>query len=95
MTQNPYAGNATEEIKTGRAQAYLDYIEEAYGEAFRSGTNEAAETFYLIYQQFYALAHETSTEQYLSRFLPLLPRETRRKILNQVMASPQKPLRND
>jgi hypothetical protein len=90
-----YAGDAGEDIKSGRPQEYLDYIETAYGPAFRSGTNEAAETFYLLYQQFQALGNEQSTELFLSRFLPLLPQATRRRILNEVMENPQRPRRND
>jgi hypothetical protein len=73
----------------------IDYIEAAYGRVFRSGTNEAAETFYLLYQQFHALGNEESTELFLSRILPMLPQATQRRILNEVMENPQLPRRND
>jgi hypothetical protein len=90
-----YRGDVAAEVSSGQPDAYLDHIEEAYGDAFRSGTDDAAETFYLLYQQIAGLGNESSTELFLARFLPLLPKHARRKILNEVMVNPQSPRRND
>jgi hypothetical protein len=84
-----YKGDAAADIRSGEPAAYFDHIEDAYGEAFRSGTSDAAETFYQLYQQISGLGNESSTELFLSRFLPLLPRHARRKILNEVMVKPR------
>jgi hypothetical protein len=90
-----YRGDVAVEVRSGRPEAYFDYIEDAYGDAFRAGTDDGAETFYLLYQQISGLGNECSTELFLSRFLPLLPKHARRKILNEVMVDPRSSRRND
>jgi hypothetical protein len=90
-----YQGDAAAEIRSGRPDAYFDHIEHAYGDAFRSGTKDAAETFYLLYQQISGIGNEASTELFLSRFLPLLPKHARRTILNDVMPNPRSGRRGD
>lgn len=50
----------TRVVRAAGSIYYIDYIDPAYGSAFRSGTNEAAETFYLLYQQISSLGNETS-----------------------------------
>jgi hypothetical protein len=91
-----YRGVPADDIRSGKPKAYLDHIERTYGEAFRSGTSDAAETFFLLYQQISAIGNEHSTELFLSRFLPQLTKDVRRKIINEIMpnANP-KPRRND
>src|SRR5215218_3412722 len=91
-----YRGVPADEIRSGKPEVYLDHIEQTYGEAFRTGTSDAAETFFLLYQQISAIGNKESTELFLSRFLPQLTKDVRRKILNEVMPSANpKPRRND
>jgi hypothetical protein len=80
-----YKGDAAAEIRSGRPDSYFDHIAHVYGDAFRSGTNDGAETFYLLYQQISKIGNEASTELFLSRFLPLLPKHARRRILNDLI----------
>jgi hypothetical protein len=90
-----YGGVPADDIRSGKPATYLDHIERTYGEAFRSGTSDAAETFFLLYQQISEIGNEHSTELFLSRFLPQLTKDVRRKIINEIMpnANP-KPRRN-
>jgi hypothetical protein len=80
-----YTGVPADDIRAGNPEAYFDHIEKTCGHAFRSGTTDAAETFYLLYQQISEIGNAQSTELFLSRFLPLLSRSARRKIINDVM----------
>lgn len=88
-----HTGVPADDIRAGNPSAYFDDIERTYGDAFRSGAVDAAETFYLLYRQISELGNEESTELFLSRFLPLLSRDVRRKIINDVM--PNSKPRND
>jgi hypothetical protein len=90
-----YAGNPADEIRRGNPTEYFDYIERIYGEGFRSGTTDAAETFYQLYREIAALGNEQSTELFLSRFLPLLSRDARRKIINDIMPTHRPKARRD
>src|SRR5262249_9769889 len=80
-----YAGVPADDIRSGTPEAYFDHIEKMYGDAFRSGTTDAAETFYLLYQQISELGNAPSTELFVAPFIPLLSRSIRRKIINDVM----------
>ena len=90
MTAN-YTGDATAEIQSGRPQAYFDYIESTYGEAFRAGTPDAIETFVLLYQQISVLGNQRATDSFGERFVPMLPLDARRKIINEYLHRPQSP----
>jgi hypothetical protein len=91
-----YTGVPADDIRSGNPTAYLDHIERTYGQAFRSGTTDAAETFYLLYQQISAVGNPQSTELFLSRFLPILSKDVRKKIINDIMpVAKSKPPRND
>ena len=86
-----YKGDAAAEIRSGRPQAYFDYIERTYGAAFRAGTLDGVETFVLLYQQISALENKASTDRFSERFVPMLPLDARRKIVNEHLHKPQKP----
>ena len=90
MTAN-YAGDAAAEIRSGRPQAYFDYIERTYGDAFRAGTPDAIETFVLLYQQISAVGNQEATDSFGERFVPMLPLDARRKIINEYLHKPQRP----
>ena len=90
-----YTGIPADDLQSGKPEAYLDHIERTYGEAFRSGTSDAAETFFLLYQQISAIGNEHSTELFLSRFLPQLTKDARRKIINDIMPNVKPKLRRD
>jgi len=86
-----YRGDATAEIRAGRPQAYFDYIEHTYGSTFRAGTPDAVQTFVLLYQQISALGNQQATDSFGERFVPMLPRDARRKIINEYLHKPQRP----
>jgi hypothetical protein len=90
MTAN-YTGDATAEIRSGRPEAYFDYIDRTYGVAFRAGTADAIETFALLYQQISALGNQQATDSFGERFVPMLPLDARRKIINEYLHKPQGP----
>lgn len=94
-TSPKYTGTPIEELRTGDPNAYFDHIERTYGEAFRSGTKDGSETFYLLYQQISAVKNEQSTELFLSRFLPMLPRHARKAIINDIMPNARPKSRRD
>ena len=72
---------AADDIRAGRPERYYDYVYKTYGKAFRSGSVEALETFRELYRQVLTLGNERST-----KFVSLLPAETRRKILTEFLA---------
>jgi hypothetical protein len=80
-----YARFPADDIRSGNPDRYFDYIERIYGDGFRAGTTDALETFYQLYQQISQLGNEQSKELFLARFLPLLSRDARRKIINDIM----------
>jgi hypothetical protein len=86
-----YKGDAAAEIRSGRPDAYFDYIEHTYGAAFRTGTLDGIETFVLLYQQITELDNKESTNRFSERFVPMLPLDARRKIVNEHLYKPQKP----
>jgi hypothetical protein len=77
-----YPGDAAAEIRSGRPHAYFDYIERTYGDAFRAGTTDGIETFVLLFQQISSLGNKEATDSFSERFVPMLPRDARRKIIN-------------
>ena len=89
-----YAGVAADDIRSGNTDAYFDHIERTYGDAFRSGTTDAIKTFCLLYQQISMLGNKESTDSFIDRFVPMLPRDARRKIVNDYLHKPQKPSGN-
>src|SRR5262245_9922944 len=84
-----YKGDPAYEISSGRPEAYYDYVQEIYGDAFRVGTSDGIETFCELYQQISMLGNTHSTELFVERFIPLLPTDARGKILNDVLNKPQ------
>lgn len=86
-----YPGDPAAEIRSGRPQAYFDHIERTYGEAFRTGTPDAIETFVLLFQQISSLGNREATDSFGERFVPMLPRDARRKIINEYLYERQTP----
>jgi hypothetical protein len=86
-----YAADAAAEIKAGRPEKYFDYIELTYGDAFRAGTADAMQTFVLLWQQISGFGNEASTKQFVDRFVPMLPLDARRKIINEYLEARQMP----
>jgi hypothetical protein len=84
-----YTGNPADDIRAGRPERYYDHIEETYGDAFRAGTGDGVETFCDLYHQVSTLGNKCSTDLFVDRFVPMLPLEARRKILNEVLDKPQ------
>jgi hypothetical protein len=89
-----YAGNAAEEIRAGRPDIYFNYIERTYGADLRSGTDDAIETFWLLYREISALGNRHSTDLFSERFIPLLPQSARQKLLNEFLAKDRKTQRD-
>jgi hypothetical protein len=69
-----------DDLKTGRPERYYDYIYQTYGDAFRSGSIQALETFRELLRQILAIGNERSILLFADRFFPLLPLEARQKI---------------
>ena len=90
-----YTGKAADDIRIGKPEAYFDHVERTYGKAFRSGTADSAETFYLLYQQISKIGNEHSMELFVSRFMPLLSKDVRRKIINDIMPNAKPKPRSD
>jgi hypothetical protein len=86
-----YTGDIAHEIKSGRTGAYFDHIERTYGDAFRSGTDDAMQTFVLLFQQISTLGNRESTEGFIDRFVPMLPLDARRTIINEYLSKAQTP----
>jgi hypothetical protein len=86
-----YQGDAAAEIRSGRSRAYFDYIERIYGDAFRAGTDDATETFALLYQEISALGNQKATDTFGERFVSMLPSCARRKIVNEYLHKPMRP----
>jgi hypothetical protein len=86
-----YDGDVAAKIRSGRPDAYFDYIERTYGDAFRAGTPDTIETFVLLYRQISALGNAGATNRFGQRFVPKLPLDARRKITNEELHKPQKP----
>ena len=86
-----YTGDAVAEICSGHPQTYFDYIERVYGAEFRAGTEDAIETFALLYQQISDLGNTAATESFSERFVPMLPKHARRKIVNETLYKTQRP----
>jgi hypothetical protein len=75
--------NVAEEIKTGRPERYYDYVYQTHGDAFRSGSVESLQIFAELYRQVLSLRNERSTRLFIERFVPLIPKEARRKIAEE------------
>jgi hypothetical protein len=85
-----YTGNPAGEISAGEPERYYDHIEATYGDAFRAGTHDGVETFCELYQQVAALGNKRSTDLFVDRFVPLLPLDARRTILNDALDKPRR-----
>ena len=86
-----YTGDIESDIKSGRPAAYFDHIERTYSDGFKSGAIDAIETFALLYQQVSILGNKQSTDMFVDRFIPMLPLEARRKIVNKYLHETQTP----